>query len=243
MGKCACDCHCFGGCTGFTRILLLGINFFFLGAGLLIVIIGAVSKSNADGFEKDAPMFHWYQSSISCAILIATGAGTIATSIVGFLGVYFRWTTCLKIYTIVMFGVCALQLAIGIFLFTRNVDTQIEDYWFDPTSDGVSERQKYQVTRDCCGWRTTTDTRTQAWGPTDCPQHFVPGYEWEPQPANAWPPCRQATIDWVHTYIDPISTAAIVLSVFQFIALAGSCWIVMVAKKDGDDFYSSPYHY
>jgi len=243
MGKCSCDCHCFGGCAGFTRILLLGINSFFLGAGILIVILAAVATSNADQFESDAPIFHWYQAAVGSAILIATGAGTIATSLVGFAGVYFRWTTCLKIYTIIMFGVCALQLAIGIFLATRNVDTQIEDYWFDPTQDGETNRLEYQTTRSCCGWATTTDTQTQAWGPTYCPSNFVPGYEWEPRPSGAWPPCRQATIDWIHKYINPISTAAIVLSVFQFVALAGSCWIVMVAKKDGDDFYSSPYHY
>jgi hypothetical protein len=243
MGKCSCDCHCFGGCAGFTRILLLGINFFFLGAGVLIVILAAVANSNSNTFEADAPIFHWYQASISSAILIATGAGTIATSLVGFAGVYFRWTTCLKIYTIVMFGVCALQLAIGIFLDTRNVDTQIEDYWFDPTQDGLDERTKYQTTRSCCGWATTTDSRTQAWGPTQCPPAFVPGYEWVPRPDGAWPPCREATVDWIDKYVSPIAVAAIVLSVFQFVALAGSCWIVMVAKKDGDDFYSSPFHY
>jgi len=99
MGKCSCDCHCFGGCAGFTRILLLGINAFFLGAGILIVIIGAVAKSNADQFEKDAPIFHWYQAAVSSAIIIATGAGTIATALVGFAGVYWRWTTCLKKFT------------------------------------------------------------------------------------------------------------------------------------------------
>eukprot|EP00456_Euglypha_rotunda_P000002 TRINITY_DN0_c0_g1_i4.p1 TRINITY_DN0_c0_g1~~TRINITY_DN0_c0_g1_i4.p1 ORF type:complete len:228 (+),score=24.70 TRINITY_DN0_c0_g1_i4:87-770(+) len=215
MGKCACDCHCFGGCSGFTRILLLGINCFFMGAGILIVILGSVAKKSADQFEKDAEIFHWYQAGVSTAILIATGAGTIATSLVGFAGVYFRWTTCLKIYTIVMFGVCALQLAIGIFLFTRDVDTQIEDYWFDPTQDGLNNRVDYQATRDCCGWTTTTDSRTQAWGPTNCPAAFVPGYEWQPRPDGAWPPCRVATIDWVKDYIDPISIAEIGRAVQQ----------------------------
>jgi len=243
MAKCSCDCHCFGGCQGFTRVLLLGINCFFFGAGVLIVILGAVANANADQFEADASIFHWYQAGVSTAILIATGAGTIATATVGFIGVYFRWTTCLKLYTIVMFLVCALQLAIGIFLFTRNVNTQISDYWFDPTATGLDNRSAYQVTRSCCGWATTTDTRTQAWGPTDCPPAFVPGYEWVPRAPGAWPPCEQATIDWVHKYIDPISVAAIVLSVFQFVALSGSCFIVMVSRKDGDDFYTSAYHY
>jgi len=243
MAKCACDCHCFGGCQGFTRIVLLAINTFFFGAGVLIVILGAVAKGKADQFEHDAEIFHWYQAGVSTAILIATGAGTMFTSAVGFLGVYKRWTTCLKIYTVIMFLVCVLQLAIGIFLFTRDVDKQIEDYWFDPTTNGVTQRSDYQYVRSCCGWATTTDSRTQAWGPTNCPPAFVPGYEWQPRPEGAWPPCRQATIDWVHQYINPISVAAIVLSVFQFIALAGSCFIIMVSKKDSDDFYSSPYHY
>jgi len=243
MAKCACDCHCFGGCQGFTRVLLLAINCFFFGAGVLIVILAAVANSDAKDFENNAKIFKWYQAGASSAILIATGAGTIATATVGFLGVYFRWTTCLKIYTVVMFGVCALQLAMGIFLFTRNVDTQIEDYWFDPTQDGLNNRIAYQNVRACCGWLTTTDSRTPAWGPTNCPTNYVAGYEWDPRWPGSWPPCETATVDWVHKYLNPISTAAITLSVFQFIALAGSCFIIMVAKKDGDDFYSSPYHY
>jgi len=75
------------------------INVFFLGAGVLIVILGAVSIGKAAQFESQSTLFQNMNSRVTCAILIATGAGTIATAIVGFLGVTFRWTTTMKLYT------------------------------------------------------------------------------------------------------------------------------------------------
>jgi len=233
------DMHCFGGCQGFTRVVLIAINVFFLLAGILIVILGAVAMNHAKTFEDNASIFTYFQARVSSAILVATGAGSIATALFGLAGAYFRWTTCLKIYTVFMFLVCALQLAIGIFLFTRNVNTQEGDYWFDPTTDGYNNRVEYQNYLRCCGWHTTTDTQTQPWGPTICPSS---GYN-STTSTTSLPPCEKATEDWVHKYINPISIAAITLSVLQFIALAGSCFIIMVTRKDGDDFYTSAYHY
>jgi len=239
----ACDCHCFGGCAGFTRIILMAINIFFMGAGILIVILGAVSLGKAAQFEDQSSLFRNMDTKVSCAILIATGAGSIATAIVGFIGVAFRWATTMKLYTVIMFLVCTLQLSMGIFLFTRNPEKVEGDLWFDPTTDGVTTRIAYQNYLKCCGWENTIDTRTDAWGPTDCPIGYVYGWEEVPQRPGAWPPCLTATQKWLKNYMNPLSQAAIVLAVFQFLALTGSCFIVMVAKKDGDDFYTSPYHY
>jgi len=217
------------------------INVFFLGAGILIVILGAVSIGKAAQFESQSTLFQNMNSRVTCAILIATGAGTIATAIVGFLGVTFRWTTTMKLYTVIMFLVCVLQLAMGIFLYTRNPDTVMENLWFDPTAPGVSVRVAYQNFLSCCGWANTIDTQTDAWGPTNCPV----GYQWgyEDGIPGAWPPCEVATKAWIKKYLMPLADAAIVLAVFQFVALSGSCFIIMVAKKDGDDFYTSAYHY
>jgi len=219
----------------------MAINIFFLGAGILIIILGAVSIGKAAQFEQQSTLFRNMDTRVACAILIATGAGTVATAILGFIGVAFRWATTMKLYTVIMFLVCVLQLAMGIFLFVRNPQKVEGDLWFDPTADGIVTRVAYQNYLKCCGWDLTIDTRTDAWGPTDCPIGYVWGYE-EGLP-GAWPPCRKATEDWMKKYMNPISQAAIVLAVFQFVALSGSCFIVMVAKKDGDDFYTSPYHY
>jgi hypothetical protein len=236
------DCHCFGGCAGFTRVILMAINIFFLGAGVLIVILGSVAIGKAAQFESESDLFRNMDTKVSCAILIATGAGTIATAIVGFVGVTFRWQTTLKLYTVIMFLVCTLQLAMGIFLYTRDPQKIEGDLWFDPTyPQGVITRVAYQNYLGCCGWEHTLDTRTDAWGPTDCPIGYIPG--WELGDTEATPPCLTATIAWKKQYMYPIAQAAIVLAVFQFVALSGSCFIIMVAKKDGDDFYSSPYHY
>lgn len=219
------------------------INIFFLGAGILIVILGSVAIGKAGQFEASSQLFQNMDTEVSCAILIATGAGTIATAIVGFVGVAFKWTTTLKLYTVIMFLVCVLQLAMGIFLFTRNPDKIMGDLWFDPTADGIVTRTSYQNYLRCCGWYNTIDSRTDAWGPTDPPIGFVYGWEEEPRNPGAWPPCLTATQDWLKKYLNPLSVAAIVLAVFQFVALSGSCFIIMIAKKDGDDFYTSPFHY
>jgi len=243
MGKCSCDCHCFGGCAGFTRVVLMAINVFFLGAGILIIILGAVAIGKASQFETASSLFRFMDTRVSCAILIATGAGTVAIAIIGFVGVAFKMPTTMKLYTVLMFLCCTLQLAMGIFLYTRNPDKIMGDLWFDPTANGIVVRTDYQNFLSCCGWDSTIDTQTDAWGPTPCPQYFVWGWEDLPRPLGAWPPCDPATGTWLSKYMNPISEAAIVLSVFQFVALSGSCFIVMVAKKDGDDFYTSAFHY
>jgi hypothetical protein len=219
----------------------MAINIFFLGAGILIVILGSVAIGKAAQFESSSTLFENMDTKVACAILIATGAGTICTAIVGFIGVAFRWQTTLKLYTVIMFLVCVLQLAMGIFLYTRNAEKIEGDLWFDPTPEGITVRVNYQNYLGCCGWANTIDSRTDAWGPTDPPSGFVPG--WEDNAPGAWPPCLYATQQWQEKYMNPISVASIVLAVFQFVALSGSCFIIMVAKKDGDDFYSSPYHY
>jgi len=221
----------------------MAINIFFLGAGILIVILGAVAIGKAAQFEAASTLFRNLDTRVSCAILIATGAGTIATAIVGFVGVAFRWTTTLKLYTVIMFLVCVLQLAMGIFLYTRDPDKIEGSLWFDPTANGIAPRTAYQNYLKCAGWYNTIDSRTDAWGPTDPPIGYVYGWEEVPPLPGAWPPCLIATQNWLKKYINPLSQAAIVLAVFQFVALLGSCFIIMVAKKDGDDFYSSPFHY
>jgi len=221
----------------------MAINVFFLGAGLLIIILGAVAIGKAAQFESQSSLFQYMDTRVACAILIATGAGTVAVAIVGFVGVAFKMPNTMKLYTVIMFLVCTLQLAMGIFLFTRNPDKVEGDLWFDPTAQGVAVRTSYQNFLDCCVWENTIDTQTDAWGPTPCPIGFVYGWEAQPRAPGAWPPCWTATNTWLAKYMNPISEAAIVLSVFQFIALTGSCFIVMVAKKDGDDFYTSAFHY
>jgi len=221
----------------------MAINVFFLGAGLLIIILGAVAIGKAAQFESQSSLFQYMDTRVACAILIATGAGTVAVAIVGFVGVAFKMPNTMKLYTVIMFLVCTLQLAMGIFLFTRSPNTVEGDLWFDPTAQGVAVRTSYQNFLGCCGWENTIDTQTDAWGPTPCPIGFVYGWEDQPRAPGANPPCWTATNTWLAKYMNPISEAAIVLSVFQFIALSGSCFIVMVAKKDGDDFYTSAFHY
>jgi len=221
----------------------MAINVFFLGAGLLIIILGAVAIGKAAQFESQSSLFQYMDTRVACAILIATGAGTVAVAIVGFVGVAFKMPNTMKLYTVIMFLVCTLQLAMGIFLFTRSPNTVEGDLWFDPTAQGVAVRTSYQNYLGCCGWENTIDTQTDAWGPTPCPIKFVYGWEDQPRAPGANPPCWTATNTWLAKYMNPISEAAIVLSVFQFIALTGSCFIVMVAKKDGDDFYTSAFHY
>jgi len=221
----------------------MAINVFFLGAGLLIIILGAVAIGKAAQFESQSSLFQYMDTRVACAILIATGAGTVAVAIVGFVGVAFKMPNTMKLYTVIMFLVCTLQLAMGIFLFTRSPNTVEGDLWFDPTAQGVAVRTSYQNFLGCCGWENTIDTQTDAWGPTPCPIKFVYGWEDQPRAPGANPPCWTATNTWLAKYMNPISEAAIVLSVFQFIALTGSCFIVMVAKKDGDDFYTSAFHY
>jgi len=224
-------------------VVLMAINIFFLGAGLLIIILGAVAIGKAAQFEAQSTLFRYMDTRVSCAILIATGAGTVAVAIVGFVGVAFKMPNTMKLYTVVMFLVCTLQLAMGIFLYSRDPNKVEGDLWFDPTAQGITVRVAYQNYLSCCGWENTIDTQTDAWGPTPCPIGFVYGWEAEPRAPGAWPPCWHATNIFLASKMNPISVAAIVLSVFQFIALTGSCFIVMVAKKDGDDFYTSAFHY
>jgi len=214
-----------------------------LGAGILIIILGAVAIGKAAQFEAQSSLFQFMDTRVSCAILIATGAGSVAVAIVGFVGVAFKMPNTMKLYTVIMFLVCTLQLAMGIFLFTRDPNKVEGDLWFDPTAQGITVRVAYQNYLACCGWENTIDTQTDAWGPTPCPIGFVYGWEDTPPADGAWPPCWTATTTWLAHYMNPLSEAAIVLSVFQFIAISGSCFIVMVAKKDGDDFYTSAFHY
>jgi len=82
--------HCFGGCKGFTRIVILGVNVFFLGAGLLIIILASVALGKAQQFEDQSSIFTYMATAVSSAILVATGVGTVVTAILGFFGRRFQ---------------------------------------------------------------------------------------------------------------------------------------------------------
>eukprot|EP00808_Paulinella_micropora_P019947 g80536.t1 len=171
-------------------------------------------------------------TSVAAGILLGTGIACVTVALLGMLGAYKRYPTLLKAYIVLMFLILMLQMAMGIYMKSTDVEGTIQKEFLKDTPEGQQNRIAYQNYLECCGWNhPLIDTLA-----LDDP--YCPWYE-----IGSTRTCADATADWLQKYAGPVAGLAVALAVLELIALSASCFVVMNAKSDQDDYFENPFHY
>ena len=121
--------------------------------------------------QEEVVILQWFDLSLLAWAVFFSGLLTIVTGGVGFYGAYhakltymkvvllLKWysSDCIVQYTFILFMVCCLELGIGIYLATLEVDV-LEQFWFEDTDTGYGRRESFQEYFQCCGWSSLTDS-------------------------------------------------------------------------------------
>jgi len=195
-----------------------------LAFGLAITIAGSVAYSKSGQLENSAEIFKTLNVKLIAAFIVSLGIATIVTSLSGFVGAATKNTTFLKIYAVILFCVCAIQLGIGSYMVTLNVD-DLRAEWFKDTDQGEARREQYQDYMDCCGFEFITDSQPE----TECP-------------SNSKTSCKDATMAFMKKYLAPVAVIAVVIAVIELISLTATC-IIIATSATKEDFYDNPFGY
>jgi len=206
------------------RYLVIFINVLFKAFGIAILVAGFVAFNKASDLESNAAIFQALNVKLVASVIVSVGIATIVASSSGCLGAVFQNTTCLKAYVIVLFAICCLQIAIGSYLISLNVD-DLESVWAEDTQQGEDRREAYQNYMQCCGWEWVTDSMPE----TPCPGLYTTS-------------CSQATKNIMAKYMTPVALAAVIIGVLEILSLLSTC-IIIFASQRKEDYWDNPFGY
>jgi len=222
------------GSKGATKRIILGVNLLFVAAGVIVLVCGIVAATATQDFRANADLFRKTNINAACTTVLVCGAVTLAGTIIGFIGVAKANLVVLKGYIVLIGVTVAMQLAMGSFGTSRNPDTAISKYWFEDTDYGsYLDKQDYQNYLSCCGWHALRDS----FGPG------MPNCDTECYFFDNCPSCLAATKTWIHQKVDPGCIGAIICALVEMLAMTASCYVIMIMKKDKDDFFEDAFHY
>ena len=160
-----------------------------------------------------------------CYVILFIGVIVVVTCAMGLYGGYVQNRFLLTVFLFFLFSILLIQLCMGVFLNQYNsgdiLDEVVEDKWFEESEEAVDKRVNYQDYFDCCGWHTPYDSRASGYN-TPCPRT-------DPDA------CKDATLDWLAQYYEPISIFAIIFALFQLCAVVATVLMLMKSKEDDDD--------
>lgn len=188
-------------------------------------VVGIVGTVRGQEIEDNAEiMTTWKIKDISLIILIS-GAGGVGASICGFVGSVKHIPNLLKLFIGLIFLTCIIQIAMGIYMNTLNLDDQ-EEMWFEATSEGYANRVQFQDYFECCGWNTYTDS--------------VPPPQSTLCPVTRDQTCSQAAQTFLDDEVLPIAFAALIIALIEAVALTSACFLIM---RKGETVFEDAFHY
>jgi len=208
------------------RVLVLGINTLFLLFGIVILAVGIVSYQKANDIRNQADIIRTLDIPLLTIIIAVAGLGTIVTSIIGCVGAWIRHNTILKAYSVIIFIVIGVQIAMGIYLFQLSVDS-LRETWEEDSEVGLNRRISFQNYMTCSGF----DYWTDAMGQLHTYNPFTPKSPLDPVPKT----CKEAASEFVRKYMLPVAIAAIVIAAVEFVALGFTCFLIFQAKETVED--------
>jgi len=221
------------------RNLTAVINVFFLGIGIVMIILGARAFGKVVDLENQASLFKVFNLWPLSLVLLLCGCGTVATSFAGFYGAKFRVAACMKAYAIILTLIIGLEFVMTGYMLNVSAGS-VRTEWFQ--DDGAPQagsnpypflerRIQVQNALHCCGFDYVWDSLlTNPVTPCNQPDNGMP-----PPPST----CKQAFTDYINTYIGPVATAAIVFASLEVVALICSCVVIFGSpqQKDTDDAF------
>jgi len=213
-------------CSGASRLVVIGIYAVFLLLGIAMVIVGIIGYNQVINTTNKADVLQDFDLPKIMIVILASGIGTILTSLFGCLGAWQRWENVLKLYASIVFVVVCIQLAMGGYLLHLNINS-LETTWAEETPAGEQRRVAYQNYITCCGWNNWYDSIGQL--QTPCP--YMPTAISPALPKT----CRQGTIDFINKYMGAIAAAAISIAVIEIVSLLATCVVIFDGKAQGKE--------
>jgi len=219
-------------CEKFAKWVVVVINAIFFILGIVVVSIGAVLATKSSQLQDQASLQQAILNDLNVVvvalILVLCGAAIVLTSMCGILGAIKQWRKCLVFYAASLFIILCIQLAMGLYLNDLNED-QLSERWKAAAPETRGAIQEYLK---CCGWDSVDDTAP--W--PDC---AYTGDGWEPPVED----CHTRAKEYIDTNIKPVSLAAVIIAVFEFVSMFATCGLIYSSKdlKPDDDFFSSPF--
>jgi len=211
-------------CSNASRYIVVLVNVAFIVMGIIIMITGFVAYGLAQNVESSAIIFRSLQVSLIAELITITGLMTIAISLTGCYGAYMKDSNYLKFYAVSLFIVCCIQLGMGAYLMSLNVDS-LYNTWAQDDTQGEEQREDYENYMHCCGWDWVTDSMPE----TPCDGYRVT--------------CKQATQNWLNSHMASVAAAAVGIAVVELVSLIATCIIIATSGKKSEDFYDSPFSY
>jgi len=223
------------GAKGATPRILTGVNIFFLAAGIIVLVCGIVAATSTQDFRKNADLFRKTNINAGATTILVCGAVTIFATVIGFVGIVKANIVVMKGYIVLVGVTILMQLAMGSFIVSRNVDNALRDPWFlDTDPSDMQDKDNYQQYLGCCGFDATRDSLIAGFPLCAIDCYNFPG---------SCDGCKKATEDWIQKKVVPASVGAIVIAVVEILAMIAPCYLIMIMKKDKDDFFEDAYHY
>jgi len=207
------------------RYTVMIVNIIFLACGIFILIMGLVGLNRISDYEDSVPILKELNIKLIASLIVCAGIATIAVAVIGFISAAFRMHAFLKAYTLLLFAVCCIQIAMGAYMITRDVE-DLRDEWELDSEQGEARRQAYQLSFECCGFLYVTDSLPE----TECPNNYRVS-------------CVEATKTKIEENLLPVAISAIVFGCLELISLVATCLIVCQPEAEKLDFYDNPFSY
>jgi len=211
-------------CSNLSRYVVMFVNIAFLVMGIIITITGAAGYAKAQDVEHQAVIFRTLRVSLIAELILIAGIITIAVSLTGCYGAYARETGYLKCYAVSLFIIVCIQLGMGAYLLTLNLD-KLYSTWAQDDTQGEQRREDYENYMHCCGWDYVTDSMPE----TPCAGYRVT--------------CKAATKAFLDKYMGPVAAAAVAIAVVELISLIATMVVIFSSGKKMEDFYDNPFSY
>lgn len=223
------------GAKGASRRIVFGINTLFLACGIIVLVCGIVASSSTQDFRKNADIFRKTNVNAACTTILVCGVVTLALCIVGYVGLAKGNVVLLKAYIVIIGFTICMQLAMGAFVETRDPNSALHNYWYAETDDiDKNKKDDYQQYLSCCGWEELRDSFGPGMPLCDLACYETPG---------SCSSCLSATNTWLTKHVAPANQGSIICGCIELVAILAPCYIIILMKKDKDDFFDDPFHY
>jgi len=229
-----------GKCAKIARKIVIGINAVFLGLGILVLILALVALTKAEDLTE-LPVLGSLDLDLITFLLVVSGSGSIGASLCGFFGALKKIRKLLTAYVVLLGIIVSIQIGMGAWLSTVNVDGDSYEDKFQRRAEGersCPEDAKcisdYYEFFDCCYWSDVdSPPNDEAIGVLCTKETFT-------FPGDL---CQTKTNKYIDTNMRPAALAAVGVGAVELAGLVLSCFVIFQNQGENDDFYDSPFHY
>ena len=212
----------------YKRKSVVAINIILVIFGIIITAYG-VSAQNAAQRYSNVALLTLLDLNLIGDLITFAGIITLVVSLAGFLGAYFKFRKALLFYIVAFWIISIALIAFGKYLSDKEAE-DLRSSWETTTAIANDNRLQFMQVFACCGF----DRNTDSYQLQSC--HID---------LNKYPntlPCSAAMRTFLENEVYPVATSAIVLGVFELLAIVVTMGIIFTEKEMKEEFYENPFH-